>query len=224
MNKLQHAKHLVSIGFSVFPLVKDSKQPAVKWKEFQTRKPTEAELTHWFGVHDFDIAIVTGLISGIVVIDCDNSEAQTKAAEHKLASPIAQTTKRGCHYIHKFNGERNSTGLFGVAGIDQRGEGGYIKAYNGSKYWNLDLLYPISEQVKIKSKTGPSAPKRAIRRDSPKTCKFIIARIVDGKPQEPDIWSLDALPSDLSKAIRCEPDHAFTITVNANTYAVTRCY
>lgn len=228
MNTLQHAKKLVSLGFSVFPLVKDSKLPAVKWKEFQNRKPTDIELERWFSSDTHDIAIVTGKVSGISVIDCDNDEAQRKAADLKLCSPIAQMTKRGCHYLHRFSDQRNTTRLHGVDGIDQRGEGGYIKAYEGSKYWSNELLssLPMNRACDdmVQKSQHPKTTTIRKKRATIQSDTFFVAKIVNGCPEEPQLYSLETLPQRLVLAIRKEIDHAFSVVVNSDTFAIIRCY
>src|SRR4030066_861832 len=76
---LDAAREYVSRGFSVFPLQENGKKPAVpSWKEYQTRKTTDAELVTWFGngnPNNYNIGIVTGAISGITVVDFDTPEA-----------------------------------------------------------------------------------------------------------------------------------------------------
>lgn len=143
MKTLDHAKKLIASGISVFPLRKGEKIPAISWKEFQSRHATEAELVKWFGNDDHDIAIVTGKISGITVIDTDSQSAFDEAFSVGLISPVCQPTPRGNHFVFAYNGERNSTNIYGVKGLDIRADGGYVKAYPGSVYWNLSLLRTI---------------------------------------------------------------------------------
>jgi len=49
--------------------------PAIAWREFQQRRPTDAEITDWFGGTPMNIAIVAGAVSGVVVVDLDSEEA-----------------------------------------------------------------------------------------------------------------------------------------------------
>ena len=58
-------KTLLAMGFSVIPLREGSKRPAVAWREYQTRRPSEDELADWFGSGRFtNYGVVTGAVSG----------------------------------------------------------------------------------------------------------------------------------------------------------------
>lgn len=61
-------------GACVIPL-REGKQPAVRWAEFQRRRPAEAEITAWFGgeSHAWGMALVCGGVSGnLVRLDLDD--------------------------------------------------------------------------------------------------------------------------------------------------------
>ena len=135
MTNLELARHLAAEGFCVLPLVADGKRPARPWKRLQTTKPSDAELWVWFHENDYTPGIVTGAISGITVIDCDNDAAYVECRDAGIDSPLTQTTKRGRHLVFRHNGERNTVRVHGIAKCDRRGEGGYIRAYPESAAW-----------------------------------------------------------------------------------------
>lgn len=70
--QLEIAHRLVGSGVGVIPIGRN-KQPAIAWKEFQSRLATPVELQDWFGVPDrFGIGIPCGSVSGnLEVIDFD---------------------------------------------------------------------------------------------------------------------------------------------------------
>ena len=73
-----HAAEYVERGWSVIPL--RGKRPAIpSWTEYQTRRPTQDEIRSWFsnssGSTPPNIGIVTGSISGLVVVDCDTANS-----------------------------------------------------------------------------------------------------------------------------------------------------
>lgn len=72
---LEVVKSYVRSGLSVIPIRPDgSKSPAVvSWKEYQSRRPTDAELHAWFDNEcGYGIAILGGPVSGwLEVFDCD---------------------------------------------------------------------------------------------------------------------------------------------------------
>ena len=73
---LEFARKYVSYGWSVIPVLQNDKKPAIPWKEFQQRFPTDEELVEWFGNGARNnIAIVTGSISNLAVIDLDSDQA-----------------------------------------------------------------------------------------------------------------------------------------------------
>ena len=148
------AMRYLSMGWSIIPLRISDKMPAIQWKEFQERQPTEEEVGHWFehGVPDghggstkaFGLAVVTGHLSGLIVADCDNQDALTYAVtEAGLFSLMTVATTRGQHIYFKHPGgsERiqNKVGGLGrdwpsVQGFDLRGDGGYVVAPPSVKF------------------------------------------------------------------------------------------
>ncbi len=62
--------------FSVIPLRPHDKKPMLpSWAEYQRRLPSEEEVDLWWTQWpDANIGIVTGAISGLVVVDVDGAE------------------------------------------------------------------------------------------------------------------------------------------------------
>jgi hypothetical protein len=137
------ASHLLENGFSVIPLCRDGKIPTRKWKPYQTELATWADLVAWFTENDYTPAIVTGRLSGITAIDCDSAEAIQEALKLGIESPVTQATKRGCHFLFPWQGERNTVKVQDIPGIDRRGEGGYIKAYEACLSWTREAISSI---------------------------------------------------------------------------------
>jgi hypothetical protein len=141
MNKnLALARKLAREGLVIIPLLAGDKKPAVRWKRFQTERPTDAELVEWFSDRNYVPAIVTGELSGITVIDCDSRESAEAWAAGSSSSTIRQTTKRGMHFVYRWAGERNTVRVDGMPGVDRRGEGGYVAAYPESVHWTRERL------------------------------------------------------------------------------------
>lgn len=108
----------------------DGKVPALAWREYQTRRPTEDELRAWFRV-PMNLAIVTGAISGVVAVDLDSREALHWWARHRPYTPWQTQTRRGFHLFYQHPGVRvpNAAKLQtpdGRLAIDVRGDGGYV--------------------------------------------------------------------------------------------------
>lgn len=130
-------------GYSVIPLIPKTKDPMIKWKPFQERKPTEDELVEWFEGTNNNIGIVTGKISGLSVIDMDGKKAvDYMTTGHDLPmTPMVKTGKDyGYHIYCLFNSAlRNFQARNDLPDIDMRSEGGYVVAPpsihpNGKQY------------------------------------------------------------------------------------------
>ena len=145
-------------GFSVFPVSNETKKPLIKWKEFQDRQPTEDEVTQWWEAWpEASIAVITGAVSGLVVVDCDTEEALARAKEFGFASPVSVKTKRGTHFYwsHPRDGSRfgprvgsNSRGddWPKQPGLDLRGDGGYALLPPSQGYaWRIAEGWDVDE-------------------------------------------------------------------------------
>lgn len=103
-NIRQIAGDYLRAGWPVIPIVPHGKRPSVAWLEYQQRLPTNRELDAWFSASsDANIGIVTGAISGLVVVDVDASHDGTTSLrrlqhEHGAlpATVEAHTGDGGC--------------------------------------------------------------------------------------------------------------------------------
>jgi hypothetical protein len=100
----------------------------VKWKAYQDRLPTEDELRRWWRRYpDANIAMATGHLSRIVVVDLDGELAiRTAQARGYDNGPHVFTGRVGG--VHRyFQWRADAPRNFAKRdGIDFRGEGGYI--------------------------------------------------------------------------------------------------
>jgi len=129
-DKYDYAKMYVDVfDFSVIPIAVDSKKPAIEWKEYQQRKPTEEELKKWFLENDYNIGIVTGAISGIAVVDLDSKKAIEFSKKNNFPKTPYVKTGKGFHLYFKYqNGVRNFQKRPDLKDIDLRADGGYVIA------------------------------------------------------------------------------------------------
>lgn len=140
---LQWALKYRALGLSVIPLRPKGKEPLIPWMEFQTRIATEEEVRSWFTkTPDANIGIVTGTISGVVVVDLDGPEGLASSHRLKLWSPIISLTGNGqqLFYRHPGQGGKVCNSVKKAApGVDVRGDAGYVCAVpsihpNGKMY------------------------------------------------------------------------------------------
>ena len=145
---LDYALEYLERGWCIIPIRQDTKRPAVLWKEYQKRLPTEDEITKWWTDNpDYALAIVTGEISGLVVVDCDNPEALEAALDSGMSSPIRAKTKKGHHLYFEcpMDGVRRGPKVGGVGhdwpkikGLDFRGDGSYALLPPSKNYsWEI---------------------------------------------------------------------------------------
>lgn len=123
-------------GWSVIPVEPHAKRPLLAWRAFQTRLASEAEVAVWYRQYpEANVAIVTGALSGLVVLDVDprhGGEASLAAFEstHGPLPPTLEslTGGGGRHLYFRHPGEHcpNRVGL--EPGLDLRGDGGCIVA------------------------------------------------------------------------------------------------
>lgn len=121
------ALEYIEEGLSVIPIKPGTKKPCCEWQEFQERVPTEDEVETWFEVWPHaQIALVTGRVSGVAVVDLDTEDA-VKWAKQNLPRPGAlQKTGKGWHLLYGTNGTTIPNRTKIRDGVDVRGDGGYI--------------------------------------------------------------------------------------------------
>lgn len=129
-------------GRSVVPVAPGKKYPPLlKWEPYQSKLPTEAEVAGWWEeTPDANIALITGRISGISVIDFDGDEGK-QSFVHDLQGAVPKTlfhhTPRGAHVIVEYEPDLKQT-AGALPGVDIRNDGGYIIAppsvVNGKEY------------------------------------------------------------------------------------------
>src|SRR5215207_3248686 len=159
-NTLEVAKKYLNNHLSIFPIPKpqakskqgdleyDGKTPIIKWTQFQYRQAEIREIEDWFSTDENNIAIVTGLISSIFVIDIDGQKSKQLFQSQVLPklSPNLQdamektmhvrTGGGGAHIYLEFELEDFPDGIISkksiVLGehdeISIKGNGGYVIA------------------------------------------------------------------------------------------------
>lgn len=121
-------------GWSVLPVRPRAKAPLVPWLEFQERRAHEEEIRAWFARWpDANVGVVTGVISGLVVIDVDpghggrDSLGELESEGGSLPETVEAITGGGgwhLYFAHPGGTVPNRAGV--LPGIDVRGDGGSI--------------------------------------------------------------------------------------------------
>jgi Bifunctional DNA primase/polymerase, N-terminal len=122
-------------GVPVFPCEPGGKRPLTRNGHWDATTDRRAIERWWRRQPSANVAVPTGKKSGIVVLDVDaddgGSESLTKL--ERAGAPVPKTARTrtgggGIHVFFRYPGGteiRNSAGLLG-AGLDVRGEGGYV--------------------------------------------------------------------------------------------------
>lgn len=121
-------------GWSIIPVRPRAKAPLIRWKPFESKRADARQLREWFERWpDANLAVVTGDISGLVVLDIDprhDGDASLKRLQQqhgRLPETVRSITGGGGrHYFFKHPGRevRNRVGF--EPGMDIRGDGGSI--------------------------------------------------------------------------------------------------
>lgn len=124
---LDSALYYQSIGYSIIPISKD-KKPLIEWKKYQTVKAIKDEVNTWFAKYpQANIGIITGKISGLVVVDIDPRHNGKNDSFKDTITVSSKTGGGGWHYYFQYEDDiQNATGI--QPGVDIRGEGGYVIA------------------------------------------------------------------------------------------------
>jgi hypothetical protein len=147
--KLKQARWLTDeMGFCVIPIKRGEKKPPFAWEEYQTRRPTDAELEQWFGDDYFDVGVVCGAISNLCVVDIEGDAlARQPSVLDEIVTLTATTPSSGRHYYLRPNGEAvRKIGMDDTQGHigEVRGDGHYVVAPpSGGRDW-LDPIAPIA--------------------------------------------------------------------------------
>jgi hypothetical protein len=126
---LHTALALAEKGLAVFPCASASKKPACTHGCLEATTDIITINAWWHENPRFNVAIATGTVSKIFVIDLDGVEAENAlAALGQLPPTITVITARGRHIYFRLPSGiivRNSAGKL-AADVDVRGDGGYV--------------------------------------------------------------------------------------------------
>ena len=118
-------------GRSIVPIQPNSKAPTlVPWKPYQEKRPSVAEVRQWWTESpNANIALITGEVSGITVIDVDGTEGveSAKRIQGQLPPTRIIKTPKGYHLYFNYHPGFHTGAAF-LPGIDIRSTGGYVVA------------------------------------------------------------------------------------------------
>jgi putative DNA primase/helicase len=114
-------------GWCPIPIKKRSKQTALgQLAPYLNRRATKEELAAWAWP---GVGIVTGPVSGVLVLDVDGPEGEEELCKHgHPVTPIVRTANGGLHLYFKHPEQHVRTGIRVAPGLDVKASGGYVVA------------------------------------------------------------------------------------------------
>lgn len=145
-SKLESALHLAALGFRIFPLIPNSKKPAIaRWRQRSTSDARQIA-AWWTAAPERNIGIDT---AGCIAIDVDNKGVKRGSESLQLLEMLwgdlpstyrQRTPTGGLHIVYKGDARNSASRI--AAGIDVRGTGGYLvgagSTIDGAPYEAVD--------------------------------------------------------------------------------------
>ena len=124
------------LGWSIIPIESRGKRPLIRWQVYQYRRTDAPEIAEWFTRWpDANIAVVTGIVSGLVVLDLDPGHGADVSLERlqgehgRLAETVEALSGGGGRHLYFAHPGEIMPNRVGIApGVDLRGDGGYVVA------------------------------------------------------------------------------------------------
>jgi hypothetical protein len=168
---LEAALEYYELGWSIFPIAPGTKdQPLVKWKRYQNERASLEQVEAWWSQYpDANIGIVTGAISGIIVVDIEAGGS----AEGLPATVTVRTGGGGQHLFFKHPGYEVKNSVRVKELTDIRGDGGYVvappsRSQKGKYEWVLSLQdvdmeeFPVEIMQELVSNSGLETKQQAV--------------------------------------------------------------
>jgi putative DNA primase/helicase len=203
-------------GWCPIPIKKRSKQTALgQLAPYLKRPATQEELGAWSWP---GVGIVTGRVSGVLVLDVDGPEGEAELQKHgHPVTPMVRTASGGLHLYFKHPDHHVRTGIRVAPGLDVKAAGGYVVAPpsvgpNGELYeWivtpeEAELAEPpewLTDLLERERPKGPAGPvgERIPQGERNKALASIAGTMRRRGMGEPEI--LAAL--EATNALRCQP-------------------
>jgi predicted P-loop ATPase len=121
-------------GYNVLPMGPDKRPAISSWKKWQTEQQTDEQVLEWFNEKStFNVAIITGKVSNITVVDIDNKGGQELADAMLKKFPATFTVRTpslGYHLYYQYaEGFTVSANAYpDLPNVDLRSNGGYVGA------------------------------------------------------------------------------------------------
>lgn len=148
------ARYLLKIGVSVIPIAdspdtpeQQRKRPLIKWGAYCDAAMSPDD----WRFPGANVGLVTGLVSGVVVVDCDSEDATVQWMISRTATPLRIKTRRGMHFYYRHPGGYVKSGSgFNVDGCeyDVKGDRSYVLAPPSMRGGHQYQVVPCSGNIR----------------------------------------------------------------------------
>lgn len=167
---LDIAFKLHTLGFCVIPSGggETGKAPLVNWAEYQHQLSTESDLNHWeTTLHPKMWGMVTGAISGVVVVDADTPETRAELETEIGMPPHVLTPRGGGHFYFAHPGYLVKTTVSIIPQVDIRADGGFVNTVGSRPDGEYTILRLPTPDILIPWVQLPARIRRALDSSKP---------------------------------------------------------
>jgi len=122
--------------YGLLPIPLEGKKALIKWSDYILERPGRGQISSWFdSFPNSRVGIVTGQVSGLLVLDVDGEEGITSIKDLQVPTTwTVKTPRGGYHYYFSFpqvlkDVKTTLTNI--LKKVDTRGKGGYVVSVNG---------------------------------------------------------------------------------------------
>ena len=196
-NLLETALGYNELGWSTILARKQDKLPIKAWKKYQTTLPTTKEIKSDCSQYpESNLAIITGTLSGIIVIDIDSAEgreayiAECGEIHETIQAKTGRADGQGLHLFFKHPGDGLYANMAKVfPGIDVRGDGGYVIAppsiHESGNTYEWQNIHPIEDGLDDLMELPEEVKEMLLKKDPTKT--------PNNRPKDTTEWVNDIL-------------------------------
>src|SRR5665213_3451664 len=95
LSNLEYALSYLARGWNIIPVGEDKRPLVASWTEFQTKRPSMAQVMGWWREHpQAGIAVICGQVSGLIVVDIDSGKGEPDL--EGLFLPPTLCSRTGC--------------------------------------------------------------------------------------------------------------------------------
>jgi len=125
---LESALRYLEFGWNPIPVTADKRPRLDSWQEYQRRRATEAEVREWWSRWPgSNVAVVTGAISGLVVVDVDDAAGAEALKPYTDGDTLTCLTGGGGRHLYfRHPGGAVPCAVRLLPGVDVRADGGCV--------------------------------------------------------------------------------------------------